>query len=184
VRRRPLTSAPRMYSIRRRMRRVPAVLLLLSVAAYGSGGLRYAHELDHLAAHARAAPGRDPVSGRPHEAHDGHDAHDGHEAHAGHGTRHADDRHGAPPDGHDPANGHGHGPGHTPGDDPAHCFIHSQLNLPLDGAVCVPVLVCAGRFVPFPHPPPAPAARSRRPALPLDARGPPALAVRVPQRVA
>lgn len=144
-----------MYSIPARLRRVPSILLLLSVAAFGSGGLRYAHEREHLAAHAHAQA-----------AHaDGHDSGEGH---AAHGAADAD---------------HEHGPAQYPGGrhhddapnpDPADCFIHSQLNLPLHDAGHVPVLACVGRFVPFPDLPTHQPVRSRRPALPLDSRGPPA----------
>lgn len=143
-----------MYSIPSGLRRVPSILLLLSVAVFGSGGPRYAHEREHLAAHAHAQA-----------AHaDGHDSGEGHDAH---GAADADHEHGLvqyPGGRHDDA----------PNPDPADCFIHSQLNLPLHDAGHVPVLVCVGRFEPFPDLPAHQPVRSRRPALPLDTRGPPA----------
>lgn len=160
-----LTCDKRMYSIPSGLRCVPSILLLLSVAAFGSGGLRYAHELEHLNGHAHARA-----------AHV--DDHDSSEGHAAHGTADPDHEHApaADPGGrhHDDA----------PNPDPADCFIHSQLNLPLHDAGHVPVLVCVGRFVPFPDLPPNPAIRSRRPTLPLDSRGPPAPLNPLPQRLA
>ena len=150
-----------MYTIAAGLRRVPPILLLLSVAAFGSGGLRYAHELEHLAAHEH------PPKAHVHE----HDLDEGHDAHVR--------------DDHGPAEDHGHRHrDDAPSHDPADCFIHSQLNLPLHDAGYVPVLVCVGRFVPFPDLPPVPAIRSRRPVLPLDSRGPPAFASPISQRPA
>ena len=155
-----------MYSIAAGLRRVPPILLLLSVAAFGSGGLRYAHELEHLAAHAHAQV-----------AHvDDHDSGEGHHAHAPADAprEHGPAEHPGEQDHHD----------HAPNHDPADCFIHSQLNLPLHDAGYMPVLVCVGRFVPFPDLPLARPVRSRRPEVVLDSRGPPIPSGPLPQRLA
>jgi len=155
-----LTFRTRIYSILAGLRRLPAILLLFSVATLGSGALRYVHELDHIAAHSRASAAGADGHGHGHARDDQHHSdRPGHEHHAPEGEP-ADDA----PD-------HHH---HDPAHGPAGCFIHSQLNLPLHDAGYVPVLVCVGRFVPAPGALPAPAVRSRRPGLLLDSRGPPA----------
>ena len=138
------------------MRRLPSILLLLSVTALGTGGLKYVHELEHRAADAARAE-------------DGHRhglVHD-HAHGRGDAGAHGDERdeHGDPvPE----------EPGHHPGHDPANCFVHAQLNLPLHDAGYVPALLCVGASVPSVPVHPAPAVRSRRPTLLLDSRGPPA----------
>ena len=66
-----------------------------------------------------------------------------------------------------------HHPLHLPVHDPADCFTHAQLNLPMLQAGYVPLLVCLGLFVAFLTSMPVPV-RSRRPVLRLDCRGPPA----------
>ena len=63
-------------------------------------------------------------------------------------------------------------PSHPPVHDPADCFTHAQLNLPMMQSGYVPLLVCLGLFVAFLTSMPAPV-MSRRPVLLLDCRGPP-----------
>jgi hypothetical protein len=61
--------------------------------------------------------------------------------------------------------------------DESNCLILALLKLPMLGDGVVPVFVLLGLFVAFLTLLPPPPVRSRRPALPLDARGPP---VRLP----
>ena len=108
------------------MKRLAAILLLLSVAALGSGALRYLHERSHAASDAHCHHGDAP---RPWD--------------------------------------------HAPVHDPATCFVHAMLKLPmLGGTGHVPVLVLFGAFIAFLTSLPAPVL-CRRPVLLLDSRGPP-----------
>jgi hypothetical protein len=59
--------------------------------------------------------------------------------------------------------------------DESHCVLVALLKLPMLGAGAVPVLLYLGLFAAFLLRIPASAPRSRRPVLPLDSRGPPAL---------
>ena len=122
---------------------------MIAFAALGSGALRYVHELAHAAedAHRLAA----------HEHHD-----------AGDEAGHEDDD--EPGSSHNPHPGHEH----SPLGDPADCFVHAKLNLPMLQGGYVPLLVCLGLYVAFLTSLPVPAVRSRRPSLRLNSRAPPA----------
>ena len=124
----------------------------MAFAALGSGALRYVHELAHVAEDARRLAA--------HAHHDDDEGgHEGHDAHAAAVPGAPDDHHQ-----HD----------HSPLGDPADCFVHAKLNLPMLQGGYVPLLVCLGLYVAFLTSLPAPAIRSRRPSLLLDSRGPPA----------